>query len=530
MSSLVAKRWNEVLRAGAILVVALGVVAAFQATHLRTDNAIERWLNPDSPGTRDYQHFLDTFGEDEFVVIALSGKPLFEPKALDAMLAALTNLEAVPHVKRVTGIPSVYRDLFGAEDPEALKEEFTSTPFYQGLFISKDCKVAGVLLEFDPDLKSSQWRTVMANVEAAAKPLAEYGFRLDYVGPPALNVAIDDVSERETSRAMPIAFGSCIVVLVLLLRSGRATLVAAICGALSVVLPMGFIAWMDRPLTMVSAVLPPLLWVLSLSHSVHIITRYQYHRAETEGFVGAMARALRETALPCVLSAVTTAAGFLSLTLSTMPPIREMGWFAAVGLVLALIVNFTLVPVMLPILRVPPRRSARSVWLPLLRRAEGASERHPWVAVIAFLVIMSAGLFSVFRIQAEPNPLAFLPDDAPKVASYNFVSKHLTGLYSLEVVVDCPDGWLSPRYWPALDAMVRDVERSPYVARVLSPLDLLKKANQWDHNLEPAAYVLPDSRESADALLAGLDDTGRGNSPSSCQPTAKRCVCRSCRT
>ena len=501
--------WTWVLRAGAALSIVLGIGAAIQATHLRTDNAIERWLNPDSPGTREYERFLQTFGDDEFVVIALSGKPLFDPAALDVMLTALERMEAVPHVIRVTGIPSVYRDLFGAEDPEALEEEFTSTPFYEGLFISKDHQVAGLFFEMDPPLDAAGRRELMDNVQRAAQPLVDYGFRLDYVGPPALNVVLDRVSEQETLRAMPLALICSVVVLALLLRSGRATLAASIAGLLSVALPMGLIAWMDRPLSMVSSVLPPLLWVLSLSHSVHIITRYQYHRASAPNPSAAMALALRDTVLPCVLSAVTTAAGFFSLSFSTMPPIREMGRFAAVGLLAALFVNLTLIPVLLPMLRVPPRRSAQSVWLPLLRRTEIVSVRKPHIAVGIFFVIMTAGLISVFRIQAEPNPLAFLPEDSPTVDSYNFVSDRLTGLYSLEVVVDCPDGWLSPAYWPALDALSADTENSPSVARVVSGLDLVKKLNQWDHDLDPAYYTLPGTCESAEALLAELDDTGK---------------------
>lgn len=487
----------------------LGIAAIFEIRNLRTDNSIERWMNPDSPETQEYQQFLRTFGDDEFVVVALSGKPLFEPAALDAMLAAQTNLEAVPHVRRVTGIPSVYRDLFGAEDPEALEAEFTSTPFYEGMFISRDHDMAGLFLELDPPRQSGERRELMREVEAAAQPLADYGFRLDFVGPPALNAVLDAVSEQETLRAMPLAFGCSILVLMLLLRSARATLVASVCGALSVLLPVGLIAWMDRPLTMVSSALPPLLWVLSLSHSVHMITRYQYHRASGRDPGESMVTTLRETVLPCALSAITTAAGFFSLSFSTMPPIREMGGFAAVGLVISLIVNLVLVPVLLPLLRVAPRRSAASVWLPLLRRVEQASERHPGAAIAAFVLIMAAGIFSVFRIEAEPNPLAFLPDDAPAVQSYNFVGENLTGLYSLEVVIDCEEGWLDPEYWPALEKAIDATENNPHVARVVSALDFLKKLNQWDHEIDPTYYTLPESRASAENLLDELDDTGR---------------------
>ena len=497
-------------RFGAVVCIALGVLAALFVPRLRTDNSLERWLDQGSPETQNYERFLNTFGDDQFVVIALSGKDPFEQSALDAMLEALERLEAVAHVKRVTGIPSVYRDRFGAEDSEALREEFTSTPFYEGLYISRDHQVAGLFLEMDPPEDSVGRRKLMHSIQNAAEPLAAHGFRLDFVGPPALNVVLDEVSEHETARSLPIALVSSVIVLFLLLRSARATLVASLCGGLSVLIPMGLLAALDRPLTMVSSTLPPLLWVLSLSHSVHIITRYQHHLSQGKGRQAAVQEALRETLLPCTLSAVTTAAGFFSLVLSTMPPIQELGPIAAFGLVISLLINLTVTPALMPLLRMTSRGAARSAWLPFLQKAEALSLRHPGFSVAVFGVVMIAGLASLGRIRAEPNPLNFLPKDAPAVQSYRFVSDHLTGLYSLEVLIDCPEGWLSsPEQWAELDAFARETGQSDSVARVVSPLDLLRKLNQWDHDMDADAYRLPDSPEQATALLSQLDEAGR---------------------
>lgn len=504
------RRFTLLLRSGAVLCLAMGLLAAFFLPRLRTDNSIERWLDPTSPATRSYVEFLDTFGDDQFVVIALSGKDPFEQAALDAMLEALGNLEDVPHVTRVSGIPSVYRDRFGAEDARALREEFTSTSSYEGLYISRDHQVAGLFIEMNPPADSASRREIMRAIETASEPLATYGFRLDFVGPPALNVVLDEVSEHETARLMPIALLCSIAVLFLLLRSARATLIASVCGGLSVLIPMGLLAALDRPLTMVSSTIPPLFWVLSLSYSVHLITRYQHHCALGKDRHPAMNQALRETALPCALSAVTTAIGFFSLVLSTMPPVQELGLIAALGLIVSLLINLSVAPLLLPLLRVGSRRAARSAWMPFLQEAEGISLRHPGVAVAAFGLVMLAGLASLGRIRAEPNPLNFLPEDAPAALSYRFVSEHLTGLYSLEAVIDCPDGWLSsPAHWTALDAFARDIELSGSVARVVSPLDLLRKLNQWDHGMDAAAYRLPDSTGQAATLLSQLDEAGR---------------------
>jgi predicted RND superfamily exporter protein len=96
------------------------------------------------------------------------------------------------------------------------------------------------------------------------------------------------------------------------------------------------------------------------------------------------------------------------------------------------------------------------------------------------------------------------------VQDYAAVARSLTGYYSLELVVDAPSGWLDPAFWPALDRLQQAVEDEPGVARVLSPLDLLKQLNHGDRMLGSGRYELPASRADAAALVDGFDPLGGG--------------------
>lgn len=497
------------LAVATLIFLVLGALASIAAAGLRTNNAIENWLDPEDPATRDYERFRETFGADEFVVVALSGKPLFEPAALDAMLRAQAMLEEAPAVRRAAGIPAVYRDLFGGEDPDALREELISTPFYRGVFISPDETVAGLFLEIDPPKDSAERRAMLDRIEQAAAPLREHGFRVDLVGPPTLNVALDEVSQRETLRAMPIALGCTVIILLALLRNVRATAIACVCAWLSVAIPLGLMDVMGYSLTMVSAVLPPLLWSLSLAHTVHFVTHYYRQRSQGCGLTDAIAVAWREVRLPCALAAFTTSAGFLSFVFSTMPPIREMGVFAAIAIVVSMLVNLSVGPTLALLLRIPERQRAKRAWAPLLVRAERVAEQRPWLVASAFAVIGISGMVSATQLHPEPNPLTFLPRSAPAVQSYEFVSEHLTGLYTLECVLECPDGWLDPECWDDIDTVQRAMEGVDYVARAMSPLDLLRKMNQWDNDFDPKAYKLPATREQAQRLINEMPDWAR---------------------
>ena len=139
-------------RSIAAALVALTVAAAVAAGRIRVDNRLERWVDTDPEAARVYEDFRSRFGSDEFVVVAVAGRPLFDPESLDAMAAAHQRLAAVAGVTRVDSLAGVYLELFGGEDPEELEREATSTPFYRGLLISEDGATAALLVEVEPSL------------------------------------------------------------------------------------------------------------------------------------------------------------------------------------------------------------------------------------------------------------------------------------------------------------------------------------------------------------------------------------------
>jgi len=497
MSGLGRRRWF-----GLGVVIAAAICATL-IPRLEIDNRLERWAGRDAEQQEVYERFRATFGSDEFVLVAVGGAPLFEDEALGVMVDVAARLEQVPGVERVQGIPVVFRDLFGGEDVEELEEEMTSTPFYTDLFVSDDGDMAGILVVVTPPAEPGGRRRLVDGIERAVSGLEDHGFDVAVVGSTALIVALDELSAGETQRTLPVALICSLVVLAVVLRSVRAMIVAASCSALSLLLLAGVVVLSGRSLNMITSVLPSLLWVLALSNIVHIIQRYRHNLADQEPG-SALAGALRETTRPCVLAAVTTAVGFSSLLVASMEPVRELGAFAAVGILLSLAVNLSVGPVLLAWIGAP----ARGAEAPGRRRWHGAVIRPGWVAAAAAGAVGVSALCVPF-IRVESNPLSFLPHEDPTAAAYSTVGEGLTGFYTMEIVVHTPEVWWEPAVWPTLEGIQERLERSSVVARVLGPLDILRKLHQWEHGFDPQEYRLPASAEEAEDLLAGLDVTGR---------------------
>ena len=494
---------------GTVLALIVVFVAVPGLRHITIDNRLERWVNSDGEGAQRYDAFKEVFGNDEFALIAYDGADVFSEAALDVQLQVLDTLEAMPMVSRIQSVPTVYRDTFGAEEPEALKRDFLETPFYKHFLVSDAGDMATYFALIEPTDALDARTTLVRDLKEAAEPLQDEGFDVYFAGPSVLSAAMDETSTNEARTTFPIAFTIAIVMLTFVLRSIRAASVAVICATLSTAATVGIMGHLRVPLNMVTSVLPVLLWVLSLANSIHIIRRFQREAAAQSDARSALGVTLKAAVLPCTLSSLTTAAGFLSLVVATLAPVRELGFFAAIGFVLSLLISLTLGPVLILLFKVT-KRTKQTHGLPaqiatLLRSLE---RRPQLVLAIAVLLTVLAALCIPF-IVVESNPLTYFDNDSEVVATYDHIGGTLTGMSTVEIVLETPDGWLMPEVWGHLDRMGTVISELPGVTRVLSPLDILKKTNQWDHEFAIEAYALPETTEAAQLLLNELGEGER---------------------
>jgi len=491
---------------GLAVIVPACVVTLIACFNLEFDMRQEILLPAESAAAQTYEELLEEFGSDDFVIVAISCKPLFEFPAVDTMWAAMENLEETTHVTRVSGIPSIFRDQFGGEELEPLEEEMTSTDFYHGLFISPDHDTAGLLVQTDPvsELSGAEKDALVQNLREAVKPLEDYGFRVDIVGRPILNAAVSAVQMRETIRMFPIAVLCSLIILYLLLRSVRALSVVLICGGLSLVLTLGSIALLGIPLNVVTSSIPLILWVLCLANCIHVIVRYQFYVPNTPTRGEALRVALHEIWYACAVSAITTAVGFLSLLVAGVAPIQQLGGFIAMGMILSLAVNLTVCPALLSLFRAPPPRW-RMVNSGLVFEMIGnVTMSRPLLVIALFVIVAGTGIVSATKVRSDPDTLRFLPEGSDVVESYQHVANNLTGMYSLEILIETPNGWLDRKYWAPTTELAEALHATQAVSRVLSPYDFIRKANQWEHDLDPAYYAMPNSEEEARVFAATI--------------------------
>jgi len=264
---------------------------------------------------------------------------------------------------------------------------------------------------------------------------------------------------------------------------------------------MGVVGWVGIPLNVITALLPAVILVVSVSGVIHLVNQFIDEVDVGTDAVEAIAEAVSQVGMACGLTAWTTALGFLSLPVLQAPAIQEFGLFAALGVGLAWVATMTCAPIALLWLgRVAP---ARLRHLKEGRLEHGLGRLAWWVARHRGQVFAVCGLLllvmvpGIGQITEGTDIVRALKQDAPLRVSSEFIDQHLTGVHSLEVLVQTAGGGESipPAAIRQVLAFSHWLRAQPGVTAVLSPWEPLRGVRAElladDNQLTVLATLLP---------------------------------------
>jgi predicted RND superfamily exporter protein len=268
---------------------------------------------------------------------------------------------------------------------------------------------------------------------------------------------------------------------------------------------MGAYALFGFRLNPITALLPPLIVVLSISTSVHLYDGWLRIPEGTGDRARAFVRESRRLFAPSLYTALTTAFGLLSLAVSDVPAVRRFGVFGAVGVIVSFALSVTLVPVALSFFPPPGGARASHGTRPpgrFLRAASRlATERYRTVLAVA-LVLSLAGLAGIARVRNNTDLVRFLKPGSPLYRDTLFIDRNLAGVYALEFMVSRADGLplASPEDMRALAAFQEMASAQGAVAETYSIADVIGMIHAAE-----AGGKAPRLPENEDDLLYSFD-------------------------
>lgn len=455
-----------------VLFIALTAFVPFSVI----DNSLEVWIDHNTQEGKKWQEFINEFGSSEFIVVGIkSAVDPFQKDILDQILSLEDRLEKIQQVEAVVGPGRIYRELFLDKSIASFQKEMLDSPFYQNLIIGKDKKTLGIFLY----LKKLPARPTARKeiTQAVEKEIAlSKNSQLDFavVGPPILNAHLDRASQSSSQKLVPVCILIVFFWMIFMVRSWWSSLVVLFTMGLSIGATIGLMVIFRTPLNMLTIAMPGLLLVLNITNAVHIVHRFHELSHSLQDREKAIALAMKELSMPCIGASITTCVGFLSLIVSSMPAVKQLGIFTASGLLFGLAANLYIVPWFLNARWNSVPNHTSFLAMPAMKFALYSYRNYILVNAVAIVLFILALFVSSFY-QIEANTLKFLPEDHPVVQDSQFISENLTGLYSFDLEIHIAKEKETPWHW--MEKISRGLEKNPAVARVYGPTDLLKKMN-----------------------------------------------------
>ena len=353
-----------------------------------------------------------------------------------------------------------------------------------------------------------------------------------------------EATKRYITGEVPLLSGLAALITLLVYLLSFASLRAVvlplvtICTALS--WTFGLMSLAGVPLSMASLMLPPLIFALGSSYSIHLLHRYfstarvrgpdapsgERNRRAAIALRGVeVARATSGVSQTIVLAALTTAAGFASLLLSGMQRLREFGLFAALGIVICALVTMLVYPAVLARLPSPEphkrdRLASGRLAAAVARRRRVVPRRPRWV--YAFLALLAGALaVSAANLSYQTDVAGFFRGSVAAVEDNRLLVRRFGSYVDLNMTVAWPGspGVPSADLLRQIDRFTTTMSEHPDVSHVTSITSFARALNQvltgsseYPENraVEQLFRRLVTLASSDGNELAGLVDMERG--------------------
>ena len=519
-----------------VIIAAITVFFAAQLPKAELDNNYTRFLPDDNPAMVISDYLEKTFGDEAFILIGLE-RPYGTVFDREFLLKIRDFENAVETAEFVKDFNSIIRTQYISADNEAimvsdlagdnfsgsseeiaeLKQRLASWDLYRSSIISDYLHATQILISLDVTSRDSGKPEVMATLTKISNTAREMfaGLAEVYVtGPPVIGAALTDSMSTDVIVLIPLVIAVLVAVLIFSFRKLMFVTLPLLTVIISTIWAAGAMPLFDIKLNILSSILPIVLIAVGSAYGIHLVSHYRdeirnSNNSTAEGYRELVLNLVRILVKPVSLAALTTFAGFVSFCFTSLPPIREFGFFVSFGVIASFIVAITLIPALL-LIQGPktaksekqknPQRKMIDFDNELSETLSGIAHKKNLVLVITVLVI-AFSIYEFSRLVVDNAFIEFFREDTEISRSDRFIREHFGGSTHLtaSIEADTTEIMLSPEVLSAVDGLsIYLSERVPAVGKVIGFTDMIKRINQM--------FNIGESPDGLRAITADFTD------------------------
>jgi predicted RND superfamily exporter protein len=487
-----------------------------------------------NPDRNDFKRANEDFGDPAGnVVVLVRAKDVFQPEVLTYIKRLTEALEPNPLFVHIHSLSNA-RSLRGEGDSvfsgpvltrlpdspaavEAARKTVLADPLLVRRLVSPDSAASAVLAEMrTPAAFSSvdeQGRALAAVRQTLLQVPPTTGIEAIVTGAPTVEVETTRTLIVDQVYLMPGVMLVLIIALFLTFRSKHGILLALASVTVATVWTAGVFSCLGRPVDMIGSIIPTCILVYGVVDPIFVLTRFLQKLDAGRSQEDAIVESLSELALPCFLTSLTTALGFLAFVTAPAPTIQYFGLTVGIGVLLSWVTTVTLLPILLSLVAPPRRRFAA---LGATRRIDRAlhvtwtfTRSHARLVMLATGVLLIAGGFAARRQRILNTYIGSLPHGLVQ-DQVRLLERDMTGVIRFVVYLEGePESMRRPEVLAAIARIDAAMKADPLVTYSVSLADIVASANQAFSGGASTERRIPSSRALVAQYLALMDPQDR---------------------
>lgn len=511
------------------VIVAVTIFLGFQWRNIAMTYTEANLLPQKHIANKQYKDFLEKFGEEgNLVVIGIKDERFFTPKAYAAwneLMSGLKNNKNIDLVVSFNDLKKLEKDTLNAkfkmvplvdqqktDDAAYLKkvrnELLNRLPFYEGLLFNKETGSMRSVVYLKKSIVNTEARKTFILRDLVPK-IAEFeketGIDLRVSGMPYIRTINAEDMKGEIGLFIGGALLTVSLIFFFFFRSFRATFISICILVFGVMWSFGTLGLLHYKITILTAIIPPLIIVIGICNCIFLINKYQQEIKIHNNQAKALQRVISKIGVSTLMTNLTAATGFATFMITGNELLFEFGLVTSINVMSVYLLTLLIVPIMYSFMSVPKEKHlyhlSKNYISSLLDWIQNTVRYRRKIVYTIYGLLLAISLFGVFRMKVSGSLIGEMPKSASFFKDIVFFEKEFNGVMPLEVMIHQSKGKvLSATTLRKMDELQQTVDSIPELSKPVSVVNFAKYLNQAFYNGNPEYYRLPTSQEQAFVL------------------------------
>ena len=479
----------------------------------------------DHPFNIAYDNFIDVFGEEgNLLIIAVKDSSLFEKNNFNAWIKlseSIKNNREVNNVIHVGNIPVISKDLIKKRfNIDSLVNEFFTNnikiesfknnlfnnyPFYENILFNKNSETIQTAIYLDKSIVNNIERIEFVNkifIPSIKSFESQTKIDVKISGMPYIRTMNAQNIMDEIGKFVIIAIVVTICIFFFFFRSYRATIITLSVVVTGVMWALGILGFLEYEITVLTALIPPLIIVIGVPNCIFLINKYQHEVKKHGNQARSLQRVISKIGNATLMTNITTACGFATFILTDSKILKEFGAVASINIMVIFILSILLIPIIYSFLPLPRKKHLNHLnneWLNIFVNFLSNTVRKKRIPVFIISILsLCISIVGINKIEISGNLIEDMPKKSGFVKDIKFFEKEFKGILPIEIMIDSrrKNGMTRLSNLKRMNDFHDHIKRIPELSSPISIVNLSKYIKQSFYNGNPKYFQLPSSQEN----------------------------------